>query len=83
MPNGIIATVERMVLAEQQPLVGYGAPLFEWAPGVEMVEELIVPVFQDEHNKVEIAQEPPQGAAEDIMFGQEPDGVYIEDDDDS
>ena len=87
MPNGVIATVERMALAEQQPLAGHGAPLFEWAPGVEIMDKLNAPVPQDEPNDVEIAQGAPQGApqgaAEDIMFGQEPDGVHIKDDDDS
>jgi hypothetical protein len=34
MPDGVIATVEHMAKAKQQPLLGYGAPLLEWSPGV-------------------------------------------------
>ena len=62
---GVIATVEQMVLIEQQPLVGYGAPLFELAPGAEIEEQINTPVLQDQHDHVEIIQDAPQGA-EDI-----------------
>lgn len=84
MPNGVIATVEHIALAEQQPLAGYGAPLFEWAPGVEIMDEMNVPVPQDEQNDEDIAQGAPQGApqgaADDELLGKEPGGVYIEND---
>jgi hypothetical protein len=30
MPNGVIAAVEAMAAAEQQPMLGHGGPAFEW-----------------------------------------------------
>ncbi len=39
MPDGVVAAVERMAQDESQPLIGQGAPLFEWSPGVPIEED--------------------------------------------
>jgi hypothetical protein len=49
MPGGVIASVERMAEDEGQPLIGHGAPLFEWSPGVAIEDEDPTPVLQAEH----------------------------------
>ena len=48
MPDGVIAAVERMADDEGQPLHGPGAPLFEWAPGVPIADEIHAPFLQDD-----------------------------------
>jgi len=37
--GGVIAIVKHMAQVEQQPLIGYGVPLFEWGPGVVAIED--------------------------------------------
>jgi hypothetical protein len=49
MPDGVMAAVKKMAEDEGQPLVGYGAPLFEWSPGVAIEDEDPAPVLQEEH----------------------------------
>lgn len=39
---GVIATVKHMAQVEQQPLIGYGAPLFEWGPGVAIEDKRVI-----------------------------------------
>jgi hypothetical protein len=39
MPDGVVAAVERMAQGESQPLIGQGAPLFEWSSGVPIEED--------------------------------------------
>ena len=39
MPDGVIAAVEEMGRIEQQPIIGHGAPLFEWSPGVIIADD--------------------------------------------
>jgi hypothetical protein len=48
MPDGVIAAVELMAATENQPLVGPGAPLFEWSPGVAILDEEPEPIIQEE-----------------------------------
>jgi hypothetical protein len=40
MPQHVIATVERMGLEEGQPLMVGGTPIFEWAPGEAIVNDV-------------------------------------------
>jgi hypothetical protein len=49
MPDGVIAAAEKMAEEKGQPLVGYGAPLVEWSPGVAIEDEDRAPVLQEEH----------------------------------
>jgi hypothetical protein len=49
MPDGVIAAAERMAEDEGQPLIGHGAPLFEWSPGAAIEDEDLTPVLQAEH----------------------------------
>jgi hypothetical protein len=48
MPDGVIAAVKRMAEDEGQPLIGHGAPLFEWSPGVAIEDEDPAPELQAE-----------------------------------
>ena len=57
------------MLAEQQPLMGNGAPLFEWSPGVAIDdgEEIIIQDGADavkfiEDQNIEFIEEENQGA---------------------
>ena len=51
MPDGVVATVEQMAQAKQQPLLGYGAPLFEWSPGVGIIDqEMEIPFLLDKND---------------------------------
>jgi hypothetical protein len=49
MPDGVIAAAEKMAEEKGQPLVGYGAPLVEWSPGVAIEDEDPARVLQEEH----------------------------------
>jgi hypothetical protein len=54
MPEGVIAAVvEDMAEAGNQPIIGPGGPLFKWARGVPIEDDIEVPILQDE-NKVKI-----------------------------
>lgn len=59
MPDGVIATVEHMAQAKQQPLIGYyGAPLFEWSPRVAIDEDIETPIPpQDDNAYVEFMED--------------------------
>jgi hypothetical protein len=49
MPDGVIAAVEAMAKAEQQPLLSNGGPVFEWSPGIVIIDEDDEPnAFMDE-----------------------------------
>jgi hypothetical protein len=50
MPDGVIAAVEAMAKAEQQPLlVSNGGRVFEWSPGIGIIDEDDEPnAFEDE-----------------------------------
>jgi hypothetical protein len=48
MPNGVIAAVERIAETDNQPLIGHGAPLFEWIPYVPIEEDdELAPILLD------------------------------------
>jgi hypothetical protein len=75
MPEGVVETVERMAQAELQPLIGQGAPLFEWSPGVPIEEDAQTPILvQDGHENEdnEVADEIANEAAEEPLFGMQP-----------
>ena len=57
MPDGVVEAVERMALAKQQPLIGNGAPLFEWSPGVIINDNEEVVVIQDGDEAAEFIEE--------------------------
>ena len=75
MPDGVVAAVEAMAANEQQPIVGHGAPFFEWAPGVPIEDEpegQIVDDADDDNNDpaneaigAEADNDEAQGADED------------------
>jgi len=39
MPDGVIAAVEAMAVAERQPVMANGGPVFEWSPGITIMNE--------------------------------------------
>jgi hypothetical protein len=58
IPDGVIATVEAMAEAEEQPLMGNGGPEFEWSQGIPILDEDHVPIMvHDVDEAVEEAQE--------------------------
>jgi hypothetical protein len=68
-----------MAQDEWQPLIGQGAPLFEWSPGVPIEEDaqgsiLIQDGHENEDTKIvnEVADEVPNKAAEEPLFGMQP-----------
>ena len=69
MPDGVIATVEHMAHDEEQPLVGHGAPLFEWTPGVPIEEDAPAPVITHEPQHIAPHVEPAHDAP---VFGANP-----------
>jgi hypothetical protein len=38
MPDGVIAAVEAMAEAQEQPLLNNGGPVFEWSPGITIAD---------------------------------------------
>jgi len=40
MPQGVIARVEQMGLDQNQPLMIGGMPVFEWAPGIAIIDDV-------------------------------------------
>jgi hypothetical protein len=83
MPDGVVAAVERKAQDESQPLIGQGAPLFEWSPCVPMEDDTQTPILiQDGHenediavaNEVaaEVADDVADEAAEEPLFGMQP-----------
>jgi hypothetical protein len=71
MPDGVIAAVERMAQDEEQPLVGHGAPFFEWTPGVPIQEDAPEPIIIPEHEPADFI-EAENVAAPDQLFGGDP-----------
>jgi hypothetical protein len=61
MPDGVIATVERMSQNENQPLLGRGAPLFEWRPGVTIEDDEDTHIVQDDDDHIEVTDGENQG----------------------
>jgi hypothetical protein len=51
MPDGVIAAVEAMAEADHQPLLGHGAPIFEWSPGIPIEDVNNEPVMVEEHEE--------------------------------
>jgi hypothetical protein len=85
MPDGIIATVERMVLDQEQPIVGHGAPLFEWAPGVAIIDNVEEPALDDDNDLIDITrddgdEEPADDIEEDEGAESPTDNDYSESD---
>jgi hypothetical protein len=67
MPDGVIATVEQMAQAENQPLLGRGAPLFEWSPGVEIEDNIEnIHTVQNGDEDMEVIEGNNEGA--DVTF---------------
>jgi hypothetical protein len=52
MPDGGIAALERLAEAKEQPIIGQGAPIFEWAPGIPIADDVEEPIVgnDDIHN---------------------------------
>jgi hypothetical protein len=49
MPDRVIAAVERIAETNNQPLIGHGAPLFEWSPGVPIEDDELAPILLDDN----------------------------------
>jgi hypothetical protein len=64
MPDGVIATVEDMAQVEQQPLLGYGAPLFKWSPWVTIEDAELEPILQDNDEQLEVLEAIENGTGE-------------------
>jgi hypothetical protein len=69
MPDGVIPAVERMVEAEQQPLNGPGAPLFERTLGAAIEDDVQAPFPQDDEH-VEVIEGNDEGADEILCLVQ-------------
>jgi hypothetical protein len=65
MPDGIIATVEQMALEQQQPIVGHGAPLFEWTPGVPIIDDVEEPAIDNENEPIDVSSDEEDEESED------------------
>jgi hypothetical protein len=93
MPNGVIATVERMAQNENQPLLGRGAPLFERSPGVTIEDDEDIHIVQDNDDHIEVTGGENQGVNvmfppyepddDGLMTENEEDEFIIEDEDDA
>jgi hypothetical protein len=75
MPDEVIAEVERMAEDEDQPIIGPGAPLFEWRPGVEIEGDILADFLpqDDGHGDVEQFYQPDNDEDDETVFGQDPD----------
>jgi hypothetical protein len=71
MPDRVIAAVELMAAAENQPLVGQGAPLFEWSPGVAIIDEEPTQIIQEEGDASQIEVIEGNDEEEEEGFGPE------------
>jgi hypothetical protein len=65
MPEGVIAAVENMAEAEEQLIIGPGGPLFKWARGIPMEDDVEVPILQDEIVDVVTSEDAADGGADD------------------
>jgi hypothetical protein len=72
MPDRVVAAVERMAQEEQQPLVGHGAPLFEWTPGVPIQDDVHTPIIQNKEQTEIIEVDDYEPAELDPMVGEDP-----------
>jgi hypothetical protein len=74
MPDGVIDKVERMGELQLQPIMGDGAPLFEWTPGVAIEEDFAPPILldgaesDDGHNPEETGDEEEDASSTDDDF---------------
>jgi hypothetical protein len=57
MPDGVIASVEQMAQDQGQPIVGHGAPFFEWSPGVDILDDIEEPTLDDEDELINIGND--------------------------
>jgi hypothetical protein len=78
MPDGVIATVERIAQTDNQPLVGQGAPLFEWSPSVPIEDDELAPIILNDNGDPQAFEEEEdaeedEGADETFFGGEEPD----------
>jgi hypothetical protein len=48
MPDGVIATVEAMAAEQNQAILGNEGPIFEWSPGIVILDEHETPNILDE-----------------------------------
>jgi hypothetical protein len=46
-PDGVIAAVEAMAEAQEQPVFENGTPVFEWSPGIAIADEHVPPIIID------------------------------------
>jgi hypothetical protein len=72
MPDGVIAAVEAMAAAEEQPIMGNSGPVFEWSPGVTIVDEDKPPILVDDpqegaHEEAVIEDDDEEGHEEDVI----------------
>jgi hypothetical protein len=59
MPDGVIAAVEAMAEAGNQPIMKHGDPVFEWSPGITIVDDDAAdpPIdIEEEHEEVDNAE---------------------------
>jgi hypothetical protein len=47
MPDGVIAAVEAMAEAQEQPVFENGTLVFEWSPGIAIADEHVPPIIID------------------------------------
>jgi hypothetical protein len=52
MPDGVIAALEAMAAAEKQPIMGNGGPVFEWGPGITILDMDKGPIMWTIQNKM-------------------------------
>jgi hypothetical protein len=62
---------------KKQPLVGHGAPFFEWSPGVPIPKDVAAPLIQETLDPINTPPDTP----DEPLFGREPDGEEPEPDD--
>lgn len=84
MPQHVIATVERMGLEEGQPLMVGGTPIFEWAPGEAIVDDVNdnIDFIEEAEDAVNVENDDDNIDDEDIPPFDHNEHDFNEDDDD-
>jgi hypothetical protein len=72
MPDQVFAKVECMAQDKRQPLIGKGAPMFEWSPGVKIEDKGNLTIAQGAEDVAEMIEEANEGANE-VFAQDEPD----------
>ncbi len=81
IPDYVIERVEEMAKKEKQPKMRNGAPLFEWAPGIPIIDDNEYTLDDDEHFDIDYTDDEHYNSNEDSDYEDDDNSVDDESED--